>query len=71
MLKKPNNPGLKKLPTKVRNNMGFAKKGGKVYAKDGGAVQSKLKEITVALNKASKMHAAQAKYLKNLMKKMK
>ena len=63
MLKKPNNPGLKKLPTKVRNKMG--------YAKDGGKVQSKLKEITVALNKASKMHAAQAKYLKNLMKKMK
>ena len=51
--------------------MGFAKKGGKVYAKDGGAVQSKLKEITVALNKASKMHKAQAKYLTNLAKKMK
>ena len=26
MLKEPNNPGLKKLPTKVRNKMGFAKK---------------------------------------------
>jgi hypothetical protein len=63
MLKKPNNPGLKKLPTKVRNKMG--------YAKDGGKVKSKLKEITVALNKASKMHAAQAKYLTNLVKKMK
>ena len=37
MLKKPNNPGLKKLPRKVRNKMGFAKKGGNV--------QSKLKEI--------------------------
>ena len=34
MLKKPNNPGLKKLPTKVRNKMGFAKKGGKVYKVD-------------------------------------
>ena len=63
MLKKPTNPGLKKLPTKVRNNMG--------YAKDGGKVKSKLKEITAALNKASKMHAAQAKILANIRKKMK
>ena len=43
MLKKPNNPGLKKLPRKVRNKMGYAKKGGNV--------QSKLKEISSALNK--------------------
>ena len=28
MLKKPNNPGLKKLPRKVRNKMGFMRKGG-------------------------------------------
>jgi len=63
MLKKPTNPGLKKLPTKVRNNMG--------YAKDGGKVKSKLKEITAALNKASKMHAAQAKVLASIRKKMK
>ena len=63
MLKKPNNPGLKKLPRKVRNKMG--------YAKDGGKVKSKLKEITTALNKASKMHAAQAKYLTKLAKKIK
>jgi len=27
---KKKNPGLSKLPTKVRNNMGFMKKGGKV-----------------------------------------
>ena len=27
---KEKNPGLAKLPTKVRNNMGFMKKGGKV-----------------------------------------
>ena len=34
---KTKNPGLAKLPTKVRNNMGFAKKGGKVsYRKGGG-----------------------------------
>ena len=63
MLKKPNNTGLKKLPTKVRNKMG--------YAKEGGVVKNKLKEITTALNKASKMHAAQANVLANIRKKMK
>lgn len=31
MLKKPDNPGLAKLPTAVRNKMGYMKKGG--YAK--------------------------------------
>jgi hypothetical protein len=41
------------------------------YAKDGGKVKSKLKEITTALNKASKMHAAQAKILASIRKKMK
>lgn len=30
MLKKPDNPGLSKLPTDVRNKMGYMKKGGKV-----------------------------------------
>ena len=30
MLKAPDNPGLKKLPESVRNNMGYMKKGGKV-----------------------------------------
>ena len=29
---KKKNPGLAKLPTKVRNKMGFLKKGGKVMA---------------------------------------
>lgn len=29
-LKRPKNPGLKKLPTQVRNRMGFMKKGGSV-----------------------------------------
>ena len=34
---KKNNPGLAKLPTPVRNKMGFAKKGGKIsYRKGGG-----------------------------------
>jgi len=63
MLKKPTNPGLKKLPLKVRNNMGFASTGGQV--------ETKLKEITGALNKASKMHSAQAKVLASIRKKMK
>lgn len=31
MMKKPDNPGLKKLPTAVRNRMGYMAKGG--YAK--------------------------------------
>jgi len=30
VLKQPDNPGLKKLPTQVRNKMGFMKKGGNV-----------------------------------------
>jgi hypothetical protein len=35
------NPGLSKLPTNVRNRMGYAKSGGKVYKrKEGGQVMS-------------------------------
>ena len=30
---KPNQKGLKKLPTEVRNKMGYMKKGGKVNGK--------------------------------------
>ena len=39
-----NNPGLAKLPTPVRNKMGFAKDGGKVYNKKHGgkAITSKM-----------------------------
>ncbi len=47
MLKKPTNPGLKKLPTEVRNKMGFMKKGGSVKGKckvDGIAVRGSTKE---------------------------
>lgn len=41
MLKTPDNPGLKKLPTDVRNKMGYMKKGGKVHKmKKGGKVSS-------------------------------
>ena len=37
-LKAPANPGLKKLPTKVRNKMGYMKAGGKVGYSKGGIV---------------------------------
>ena len=33
---KKKNPGLAKLPTGVRNKMGYMKKGGAVKKKDGG-----------------------------------
>ena len=33
---KPSQKGLKKLPTKVRNKMGYMKKGGRVKMKSGG-----------------------------------
>ena len=37
---KKKNPGLAKLPTKVRNKMGYKKTGGKVVAKKkGGAIK--------------------------------
>ena len=38
VLKAPTNPGLKKLPTKVRNKMGYMKAGGKVGYSKGGIV---------------------------------
>jgi len=50
MLKAPTNTGLKKLPTEVRNKMGFMNKGGKVKAKkmnkcrmDGIAIRGKTR----------------------------
>jgi hypothetical protein len=46
MLKKPTNPGLKKLPSEVRNKMGFMKKGGSVKGKckvDGIAVRGRTR----------------------------
>jgi len=36
---KEKNPGLAKLPTEVRNKMGYMKKGGKVGYKKGGKVK--------------------------------
>jgi hypothetical protein len=39
MLKKPTNTGLKKLPTEVRNKMGYMNKGGMVKGyKSGGSI---------------------------------
>ena len=46
MLKKPTTPGLKKLPSEVRNKMGYMKKGGSVKGKcrmDGIAVRGKTR----------------------------
>jgi hypothetical protein len=45
-LKSPANTGLKKLPTKVRNKMGYMKAGGKVTSKckrDGIAIRGRTK----------------------------
>ena len=54
MLKTPDNPGLKKLPTEVRNKMGYMKKGGKIGMgmtknnyKKGGSVKCKRDGICV------------------------
>jgi len=53
-LQKPDNPGLSKLPEKVRNKMGYMKKGGKVGMgmtknnyKKGGSVKCKRDGICV------------------------
>ena len=40
---KPSQKGLKKLPTAVRNNMGYAKKGTKVKKAQAGGVAGKSK----------------------------
>ncbi len=49
-LKTPTNPGLKKLPTEVRNKMGFMNKGGKVKKmKHGGRVGGKCKVDGIAI----------------------
>ena len=40
---KDSNPGLAKLPSEVRNKMGYMKKGGKVKYAKGGGVEMKGK----------------------------
>ena len=49
-LKAPANPGLKKLPTEVRNKMGYMKKGGKIgYSKGGSTSPKKCKRDGIAI----------------------
>ena len=61
---KEKNPGLAKLPEKVRNRMGYAKKGKMLKAKSGD--MAKINKVVKGLNKASKLHQAQAKSLKTI-----
>lgn len=53
MLKTPDNPGLKKLPTEVRNKMGYMKKGGMAKKKmaAGGLAKAAVKAVKKVLPK--------------------
>ena len=53
--------GLSKLPTEVRNKMGFMKKGGKVTSN-----KAKINKVTSGLKKAVKAHTGQAKMLSSI-----
>ena len=53
--------GLSKLPTDVRNKMGFMKKGGKLTSN-----KAKIKKVTTGLRKAVKAHTGQAKMLSSI-----
>tara|TARA_Y100001938_G_scaffold142906_1_gene214882 strand:- start:256 stop:843 length:588 start_codon:yes stop_codon:yes gene_type:complete len=53
--------GLSKLPTEVRNKMGFMKKGGKLTSN-----KAKIKKVTTGLRKAVKAHTGQAKMLSSI-----
>ena len=53
-----NNPGLAKLPTPVRNKMGFAKGGGKVYKYGHGGDLGKTKGKKVSGNDGNSIVAA-------------
>ena len=57
---KAKNPGLSKLPSEVRNKMGYMKKGGAVKKKDGGMV------LEIGLRPATE---DEMKMAKNKMKK--
>jgi len=48
------NPGLSKLPTAVRNKMGYQKNGGKVKTAKGGAAMKKQAATAIAMKKAGK-----------------
>ena len=53
--------GLSKLPTEVRNKMGFMKKGGKLTSN-----KAKINKVTTGLRKAVKAHTGQAKMLSSI-----
>jgi len=53
--------GLSKLPTEVRNKMGFMKKGGKLTSN-----KAKINKVTSGLKKAVKAHTGQAKMLSSI-----
>jgi hypothetical protein len=55
---KDKNPGLAKLPTGVRNKMGYMKKGGAVKKKEGGMV------LEIGLRPATKSEMKMAKEMK-------
>ena len=44
-----NNPGLAKLPTKVRNRMGYAKSGGKVVSRKGGGMVGSGNDLVASM----------------------
>jgi hypothetical protein len=60
---KKKNPGLAKLPTKVRNKMGYMKDGGAVKKKEGGMV------LEIGLRPATKDEMKMAKKMKKPVKK--
>ncbi len=66
---KEKNPGLAKLPEKVRNKMGYAKKGKMAKAKKGMSVKDKMtKARTGKMIKANVGMAAKKVREKNMMK---
>jgi hypothetical protein len=59
-LKEPNNPGLKQLPTPVRNKMGFKKNGGAMKAKMGASIK-KAQQGTMAAKMVGGMEPSAAR----------
>jgi len=64
---KNKNPGLAKLPTDVRNKMGFMKKGGRVGLQEGGSPGYKQGKMDVLFNRYEKNNQK----IKELKKKLK
>ena len=63
---KSKNPGLAKLPTDVRNKMGFMKKGGRVGLQEGGSPGFKQGKMDVLFNRYEKNNQK----IKELKKKL-